>query len=100
MSQLLVSWLVIGAIAGGLVYLFSSRRAPGGLIGNLLSGIVGAVVGGYLVTVGTHADVMRASLTWGILVVSFVSGLIVGIIVQSQSSLRTEKTAKPAHAKK
>lgn len=94
MSELIISWLVIGVIAGGLVYLFSSRRAPGGLIGNLAAGIVGALLGGYLVTAATHADVMRAALTWGILTTSLISALILGIILQSQSTPRAQKATK------
>lgn len=100
MPELVVSWLVIGAIAGSLVYLFSSRRVRGGLIGNLAVGIVGALLGGYLVTAATHADVTRAALTWGILVTSLVSALILGIIIQSQSAPRTpQKAASSAKPK-
>lgn len=94
MSQLVISWVVIGALAGLLVYLFSSRRIWGGLFGNLLIGIVGALIGGYLVTSATHADVMQAALTWGILVTSLVSALILAIVIQSESAPRAQKAAK------
>lgn len=94
MSELVISWIVIGAVAGLSVYLFSSRRLRGGMFGNLLVGIIGALIGGYLVTSATHADVMRAALTWGILVTSLVSALILGIIIQSESAPRARKTAK------
>ena len=95
MSELVVSWLVIGAVTGLLVYLFSSRRIRGGLFGNLLVGIIGALIGGYLVTAATHADVTRSTLTWGILVTSLVSAAILGIIVQAEeSSPRTATVAK------
>lgn len=94
MSELVVSWIVIGAATGLLVFLFSSRRVRGGLFGNLLVGIIGALLGGYLVTAATHADVMRAALTWGILVTSLVSALILGIIIQSQSAPRAPKGVK------
>lgn len=94
MPELVVSWLVIGAVAGSLVFLFSSRRAPGGVFGNLAAGIAGALIGGYLVTVATHADVARAALTWGILATSLLSALVLGIIIQSQSTPRAHKAAK------
>lgn len=95
MSELVVSWLVIGAVTGLLVYLFSSRRIRGGLFGNLLVGIIGALIGGYLVTAATHADVTRSTLTWGILVTSLVSAVILGIIVQAEeSSPRTATVPK------
>lgn len=90
-SELVVSWIVIGALAGVSVFLFSSRRLRGGVLGNLMVGVIGALAGGYFVTAMTHADVLRSTLTWGILVTSVVSALILGIIVQSESAPRPRK---------
>jgi uncharacterized membrane protein YeaQ/YmgE (transglycosylase-associated protein family) len=42
----IVSWIVLGAIAGFVASALVGGR--GGLIGTVLLGIVGAVVGGYL----------------------------------------------------
>lgn len=92
--ELVVSWIVIGAVAGLSVFLFSSRRLRGGIVGNLMVGMIGALVGGYLVTAATHADVMRSTLTWGILVTSAVSAVILGVIMQSQSAPRVEPARK------
>lgn len=90
MPELVVSWIVLGTMAGAGVYLFSSKRLPGGLFGNIVVGIVGALIGGYLVTTATHAD-LSTSLTWGILLTSVVSALVVTIVAQSQASVRAKK---------
>ena len=43
----LIVWLVIGAGAGDLAQRIMGGRSPGGLLGDLVLGILGAVVGGY-----------------------------------------------------
>ncbi len=90
MPELVASWIVVGALAGLAVFLFSSRRLRGGVLGNLMVGMIGALAGGYFVTAATHADVTRSTLTWGILVTSVVSALVLGVIVQSESAPRVE----------
>ncbi|MSU76238.1 GlsB/YeaQ/YmgE family stress response membrane protein [Patescibacteria group bacterium] len=91
MPNLVISWIVLGAIAGLLVYLFSSKRLMGGMFGNIAIGVVGALAGGYLVTGATHADISSASLTWGILITSAASAVIVTIVFQSEATERVKK---------
>ncbi len=44
-----ISWLVLGLVAGAIAKaLHKGEREPGGLIGTLLVGILGAVFGGFL----------------------------------------------------
>jgi uncharacterized membrane protein YeaQ/YmgE (transglycosylase-associated protein family) len=47
----ILSWIVLGLVAGFLAKLLMPGEGPGGLIVTILLGIVGAVVGGYL---GSH----------------------------------------------
>jgi len=89
--ELLVSWVVLGTVAGFGVHLFSAKRLPGGALGAIAVGILGALLGGYLVTSATHADVMSTSLTWGILLTSAVSAIVVTIVFQSQASVPAKK---------
>ena len=43
----LLVWLVIGAAAGYLAQRIMGGRSPGGLLGDLVLGILGAMIGGY-----------------------------------------------------
>jgi uncharacterized membrane protein YeaQ/YmgE (transglycosylase-associated protein family) len=43
----ILSWIIVGLIAGWLANMFMKGRGQG-LLGNLILGIVGALVGGFL----------------------------------------------------
>lgn len=61
----LLSWVVLGLIAGLLAKFILPGRDPGGLIVTILIGIIGAVVGGWISTqmgYGTVTGVNGASL--------------------------------------
>ena len=45
----ILSWIVVGLIAGALAKWIMPGRDPGGIIVTMLIGIVGAVIGGFLV---------------------------------------------------
>jgi uncharacterized membrane protein YeaQ/YmgE (transglycosylase-associated protein family) len=50
----LVSWIILGLIAGWLAYRLTGRRGQGFLLNTVL-GVVGAVVGGEIMTLlGNH----------------------------------------------
>ena len=44
----IISWIVLGLIAGVLAKLIMPGRDPGGIIVTILIGIAGAIVGGFL----------------------------------------------------
>ncbi|SCK30145.1 Uncharacterized membrane protein YeaQ/YmgE, transglycosylase-associated protein family [Streptomyces sp. WMMB 714] len=43
-----VSWLILGLVAGTVAKVLLPGRDPGGLLGTILIGIVGAFIGGWL----------------------------------------------------
>ncbi|WP_108718294.1 GlsB/YeaQ/YmgE family stress response membrane protein [Miniimonas sp. S16] len=43
-----IGWIVLGLIAGAIAKAILKDRAPGGFLGTLILGVVGAVVGGWL----------------------------------------------------
>ena len=45
----ILSWIIVGLIAGALAKWIMPGRDPGGIIVTMLIGIVGAVIGGFLV---------------------------------------------------
>jgi uncharacterized membrane protein YeaQ/YmgE (transglycosylase-associated protein family) len=79
----ILSWIIVGAIAGLLASLIMGGRGFG-LIGSILIGIVGALVGGWLSTsiLGLSYNVTGINITsvlvatGGAIVVLFVVGLL------------------------
>lgn len=45
-----VIWIIFGGIAGWLASLIAGNSQQQGLFGNIIVGIIGAVVGGYVMT--------------------------------------------------
>lgn len=81
----IISWLIVGAIAGWLAGLLVRGDEGLGIIGHVVLGIVGAIVGGFLAGVVTGGDyitglnvstivVATIGAVLTVLVVSFVSG--------------------------
>jgi uncharacterized membrane protein YeaQ/YmgE (transglycosylase-associated protein family) len=52
----LVSWLVVGAIAGYLAGMFVKGDERLGVLGHIVLGIVGALIGGFIANQLTGAD--------------------------------------------
>ena len=52
----IIAWIVVGAVAGILANLIYPEPSAGGIIGAIVLGIVGAVVGGWLMGVITKRD--------------------------------------------
>jgi len=47
----ILSWIVFGFIAGAVAKWLMPGRDPGGFVGTIIIGIVGALVGGYIAKV-------------------------------------------------
>ena len=45
----IITWVVIGGLAGWVASMITKTDAQQGLLGNIVAGIVGAFVGGFLV---------------------------------------------------
>ena len=74
----LLSWIIVGLIAGFLAS--AAIRGRGyGCIGNIIIGLIGAVIGGYL------ASLLNISGTfhfWGTLLIAFLGACILVAILQ------------------
>ncbi|MEU5832812.1 GlsB/YeaQ/YmgE family stress response membrane protein [Streptomyces diacarni] len=44
----IISWIILGLLAGAIAKVLLPGRDPGGLIGTVLIGVAGAFVGGWL----------------------------------------------------
>jgi uncharacterized membrane protein YeaQ/YmgE (transglycosylase-associated protein family) len=70
----ILAWIILGLIAGGIAKLIYPGRQGGGILGTLLLGVIGAFIGGSLVTL-----LQTGTLTFTATTLSF-SGIIVAII--------------------
>jgi uncharacterized membrane protein YeaQ/YmgE (transglycosylase-associated protein family) len=75
----ILAWIVVGIIAGFLAKSVLPGKAPGGITGDLIIGVVGAVLGGWIMNTFGSAGVSGINL-WSIFV-AFVgaSVLLVGL---------------------
>ena len=75
----IIGWIVLGGVAGWLASIIMKRNSQMGLIANIVAGIVGAVVGGWVFSFFGGAGVTGFNLTS--LVVAFVGAVIVLAVV-------------------
>ena len=80
----LVSWIVLGLIAGVLASLLVG--GAGGIIVDIVVGMVGAVVGGYLASAMGIGDVTGINLTS--IVIATIGAMIVHAIVHALAGRR------------
>jgi uncharacterized membrane protein YeaQ/YmgE (transglycosylase-associated protein family) len=87
----IILWLVIGGIVGWLASIVMKRDGSQGIILNIVVGIVGALLGGWLIgpLVGAPS-INSGELSGGSLLVSFLGAVILLAIVNliSRRSLR------------
>lgn len=81
----IISWIVLGLIAGALAKLIMPGRQGGGIIVTIILGIVGAILGGFLgslVGIGSLDSVFDIgtiiTAVVGALIVLFIYGAVTG----------------------
>jgi len=75
----IISWIVLGGIAGWLASIITKRNDQMGCITNIIAGIVGAAVGGWVFSLFGGQGVTGFNLPS--LVVAFVGAVIVLAVV-------------------
>jgi uncharacterized membrane protein YeaQ/YmgE (transglycosylase-associated protein family) len=71
-----LSWIVVGAIAGWLAGLLVKGDEGLGVIGHIVLGLVGALLGGYVVSLVTKNDPMD-----GVFDISTIVTAVIGAVV-------------------
>ena len=72
----IITWIIIGAIAGALAKLIMPGDDPGGIIVTILLGIVGAFVGGFLTSL---IGIGSGGFIWTILVATLGAIILLAI---------------------
>jgi uncharacterized membrane protein YeaQ/YmgE (transglycosylase-associated protein family) len=59
----ILSWIVLGLIAGAIAKYLMPGKAPGGIVATIVLGVLGALVGGFIGTQLGFGDVSGFNLT-------------------------------------
>ena len=70
----ILAWIVVGIIAGWLAKIVVPGEGPGGILGDFVVGVLGAIIGGWLFSSFGHVGVTGLNL--GSIVVAFVGGVV------------------------
>jgi uncharacterized membrane protein YeaQ/YmgE (transglycosylase-associated protein family) len=84
----IISWLILGAIAGYLAGFLVRGDERLGIIGHILLGIVGAFVGGFLAALMFGTDPIQGAFDVGSIVTATVGAVIVVLVVGALSGGR------------
>jgi uncharacterized membrane protein YeaQ/YmgE (transglycosylase-associated protein family) len=71
----ILAWIVVGIIAGWLARMVIPGEGPAGLLGDLVLGVVGALVGGWIFNAFGHPGATGVNI--GSIVVAFVGAVVV-----------------------
>jgi uncharacterized membrane protein YeaQ/YmgE (transglycosylase-associated protein family) len=82
----LLGWIVVGLIAGILAKMVVPGEGPGGLIGDLIVGIVGALIGGWVFNFFGHSA--ATGINFYSIGVAFVGSVILLFILRAISGRR------------
>lgn len=74
----LVTWLIVGAIAGFLASVLIRGKGYG-CLGNTVVGLIGAVIGGYLLSL---LHISETFFFWGSIGVAFIGACVLVFILQ------------------
>jgi uncharacterized membrane protein YeaQ/YmgE (transglycosylase-associated protein family) len=82
----IIAWIVVGIIAGFLAKAVVPGEGPGGVLGDLVIGILGAVIGGWLFNTFGHIGATGLNI-WSI-IVAFVGGVVLLLIIRALTGRR------------
>jgi len=77
----IVIWLVIGGIVGWLASIVMKRDGQQGILMNVVVGIVGALLGGFLISPLVGVGTINEGISIGSVVVSLIGAVILLAIV-------------------
>ena len=82
-----LAWIVVGVVAGFLARYVVPGEGPGGVIGDLIVGVVGAILGGWIFNVLGHAGATGINLYS--IFVAFVGAVVLLFILRALTGRRT-----------
>jgi uncharacterized membrane protein YeaQ/YmgE (transglycosylase-associated protein family) len=77
----ILSWIIVGLVAGVLAKMVVPGEGPGGIIGDMIVGIVGAFIGGWIFNFFGHTGLDGFTL-WSV-IVAFVGSVVLLFILRA-----------------
>lgn len=84
----IISWIILGGIAGWVASIIMHTNASMGIGANIIVGIVGALIGGFLFSLIGRADITGFNL-WSLFVAVVGSVILLGIVKMMNGGKRT-----------
>jgi uncharacterized membrane protein YeaQ/YmgE (transglycosylase-associated protein family) len=82
----IIAWIVVGIIAGWLGKLVVRGEGPGGILGDLVIGVIGALIGGWIFNMLGHQGV--TGINFGSILVAFIGAVILLLIIRAVTGAR------------
>ena len=82
-----LAWIIVGLIAGALAKMAVPGEGPGGIVGDIIVGIVGAFLGGWIFNLLGHSSATGINL-YSILV-AFVGAVVLLFILRALTGRRS-----------
>lgn len=86
----ILSWIIVGAIAGAIAKLIMPGEGPGGIIVTILLGIAGALVGGFIASaIGLGAT---SGFSLGGIIIAILGAILLLVIYRMIKGNRITRT--------
>jgi uncharacterized membrane protein YeaQ/YmgE (transglycosylase-associated protein family) len=83
----ILAWIVVGILGGWLGRMVVKGAGPGGLFGDLVIGVAGAIIGGWIFSWFGHIGVTGINV--GSIIVAFIGSVVLLLIVRMFTSSKT-----------
>lgn len=84
----IIAWLILGLIAGAIARLILPGQQGTGWIGALITGIIGALLGGWIAGAIFNIDTMNSFFSLSTWIFAILGGVIVAFIWQAITGRR------------
>ena len=87
----IISWIIVGGLAGWIASMIMGKNAQMGLVANVLAGVIGAFVVGFLVSLFTSGGGMPEAFSiWGFVAAIIGACLLIFVISAIKGRGRTK----------